>query len=104
MAAGGATDTFGKPGIEKHAIGLKDLSDLPKIEDLADVLGFGAPAGLADAEPATGLLPLYGHLFEGFKPSAGFPRLDPLSPKRGKHSGKWNLLINYRLDQEGWRY
>lgn len=27
LAPGGATDTFGKGGIEKHAIGLKDLSD-----------------------------------------------------------------------------
>ena len=38
--------------------GLKDLSDLPKVEDMADALGFEPPAGLADQaslldEPAT---------------------------------------------------
>jgi segregation and condensation protein B len=38
--------------------GLRDLSDLPKMEDMAEVLGFEAPAGLADTGPATGTLPL----------------------------------------------
>lgn len=33
--------------------GLKDLSDLPRIEDMADALGFDLPAGLVDATPAT---------------------------------------------------
>jgi len=53
---------------------------------------------------ATGLLPQYRELFAGYRPSAGFPRLDPLSPKMGKHDGRWKLLINYKLDPEGWRY
>ena len=52
----------------------------------------------------TGLFSNYEKLFEGYKPSTGFPRLDPLSPKTGKHNSKWNLLINYRLDPRGWRY
>lgn len=38
--------------------GLRDLSDLPKVEDLADVLGFEPPAGLADGGPAEARLPL----------------------------------------------
>ena len=38
--------------------GLRDLGDLPKIEDMADVLGFEAPAGLADSGPSSGTLPL----------------------------------------------
>jgi segregation and condensation protein B len=38
--------------------GLRDLSDLPKVEDLADVLGFDAPAGLIDGTPADARLPL----------------------------------------------
>ncbi len=38
--------------------GLKDLGDLPKVEDLADVLGFEPPAGLADGGPTEGRLPL----------------------------------------------
>jgi segregation and condensation protein B len=37
--------------------GLKDLGDLPKVEDLADVLGFEPPAGLTDG-PAEARLPL----------------------------------------------
>ncbi len=38
--------------------GLRDLSDLPKVEDLADVLGFEPPAGLAESGPSEGRLPL----------------------------------------------
>ena len=32
--------------------GLNDLSDLPKVEDMADALGFEPPAGLAAAPGA----------------------------------------------------
>jgi len=53
---------------------------------------------------ATGLLNSYKYLFKGFEPSAGFPKLDPLSPKMGKYNGRWKLLVNYELDPEGWRY
>src|SRR5512136_909935 len=38
--------------------GLKDLSDLPKIEDMADVLGFDLPTRLAVSGPVEGRLPL----------------------------------------------
>jgi segregation and condensation protein B len=38
--------------------GLRDLSDLPKVEDLADVLGFDLPTRLAVTEPIEGRLPL----------------------------------------------
>jgi segregation and condensation protein B len=38
--------------------GLRDLNDLPKMEDMADVLGFEPPSGLADAGPSEVLLPL----------------------------------------------
>ena len=37
--------------------GLRDLTDLPRIEDLAEALGFAPPAGLADASPAATELP-----------------------------------------------
>jgi segregation and condensation protein B len=40
--------------------GLKDLNDLPKMEDMADVLGFEPPSGLAEAGPSETLLPLEG--------------------------------------------
>jgi len=53
---------------------------------------------------ATGLLRHYPGLLEDFRPSAGFPRLDPLSPRRGKHNSRWGLLVNCKLDPEGWRY
>jgi segregation and condensation protein B len=38
--------------------GLKDLNDLPKMEDMADLLGFEAPAGLSEAVPRDVRLPL----------------------------------------------
>lgn len=51
-----------------------------------------------------GLLPRYEELFAGFQPSAGFARLDLLSPAKGKHDTRWNLLVNYRMDPEQWKY
>jgi segregation and condensation protein B len=38
--------------------GLKDLGDLPKIEDMADALGFEPPAGLVEQTPGEEVLPL----------------------------------------------
>ena len=38
--------------------GLKDLGDLPKIEDMAEALGFDPPAGLIEQTPQEEILPL----------------------------------------------
>jgi segregation and condensation protein B len=38
--------------------GLNDLNDLPKIEDMAEALGFNPPGGLQELDPREGLLPL----------------------------------------------
>ena len=38
--------------------GLKDLNDLPKIEDMAEALGFDPPAGLIERTPTDDVLPL----------------------------------------------
>jgi len=38
--------------------GLKDLHDLPKIEDMAEALGFDPPAGLLETTPREDMLPL----------------------------------------------
>src|SRR5512145_1294796 len=38
--------------------GLKDLHDLPKIEDMAEALGFDPPAGLTEQSPTDDVLPL----------------------------------------------
>ena len=38
--------------------GLKDLNDLPKIEDVAEALGFDPPAGLTERTPPEEILPL----------------------------------------------
>ena len=38
--------------------GLNDLRDLPKIEDMAEALGFDPPAGLTEQTPAEDVLPL----------------------------------------------
>ncbi len=35
--------------------GLNDVSDLPKVEDMSELLGFDLPTGLGDAEPQTAL-------------------------------------------------
>ena len=37
--------------------GLKDLSDLPKVEDMAEALGLDVPAGLAEPSPTDDVLP-----------------------------------------------
>jgi segregation and condensation protein B len=38
--------------------GLNDLTDLPKIEDMAEALGFDPPAGLIEQTPREDMLPL----------------------------------------------
>jgi segregation and condensation protein B len=38
--------------------GLNDLGDLPKIEDMAEALGFDPPAGLVEQTPREDILPL----------------------------------------------
>jgi len=38
--------------------GLRDLNDLPKVEDMGDILGFDLPAHLADTGPTEARLPL----------------------------------------------
>jgi segregation and condensation protein B len=38
--------------------GLKDLNDLPRIEDMAEALGFDPPAGLIEQTPREDILPL----------------------------------------------
>jgi segregation and condensation protein B len=38
--------------------GLKDLNDLPKVEDMAEALGFDPPAGLMERTPSDDVLPL----------------------------------------------
>lgn len=53
---------------------------------------------------ATGLLERYPKLFVDFRPSAGYPKLDTLSPAKGRHDGRWKLLINYELNPERWQY
>jgi segregation and condensation protein B len=53
--------------------GLNDLSDLPKVEDMSELLGFDLPAEVAAPRPQTALP------FEGDKPAAG-------SDERGKES------------------
>jgi segregation and condensation protein B len=38
--------------------GLNDLTDLPRIEDMAEALGFDPPAGLTEVVPGAEMLPL----------------------------------------------
>lgn len=50
---------------------------------------------------AVGLLRTYQHLLAGLEPSADYPKLDPLPPRRGPHDTPWKLLINCQLDRRG---
>ena len=50
------------------------------------------------------LLNKYKFVFADFQPSQGYPALDKLSPKKGKHNSKWGLLINKEINPEGWMY
>jgi segregation and condensation protein B len=47
--------------------GLKDLHDLPKIEDMAEALGFDPPAGLMETAPREDMLPLDEDQIESLK-------------------------------------
>jgi len=47
--------------------GLKDLSDLPRIEDMAEALGFDPPAGLVEQSPREDVLPLTEEDYESGK-------------------------------------
>jgi len=52
----------------------------------------------------TNLLRGYENTFKGLKLSRGYPLLDPFSFKKGKYDTRWNLLINYRINIEGWMH
>jgi len=65
--------------------GLKDLGDLPRIEDMADALGFDPPAGLIERTPREEMLPL-DEVEEG-SPSAGAEAAGTLEqPQEGSPS------------------
>lgn len=53
---------------------------------------------------ATGLLRKYAAIFEGIRLTEGYPALDKLSPKKGKYSEKWKLLINADINPRRWMY
>jgi len=53
---------------------------------------------------ASGLLDSYKEVFSRFTPSKGYPALDPVSPRKGKHSTRWGLLVNLELNPERWMY
>jgi segregation and condensation protein B len=55
--------------------GLKDLGDLPRIEDMAEALGFDPPAGLIEQTPREDVLPL-----EEPEAAAASPQDDPQEP------------------------
>jgi segregation and condensation protein B len=57
--------------------GLRDLNDLPKVEDLADVLGFDLPTRLAVSGPVEGRLPLEP---EEAEPEAAAPGVQAQNP------------------------
>ena len=52
----------------------------------------------------TGLQKEHEGLFKEFRLSSGFPKLDTLSPRMGRHNSRWGLFINFKLNPEGWIY
>jgi len=95
-------------GIEQVARAIyfsREEIDLARVLEYADRMGNRTIVKrLGHILEVTGLLPDYEGLFASRKPSAGYPLLDPLSPRKGRHDGRWRLLVNYRLDPEGWNY
>ena len=51
-----------------------------------------------------GLLDTYKDVFRNFTPSKGYPALDPVSPRKGRHNSRWGLLLNFELDPKRWMY
>ncbi len=50
------------------------------------------------------LLDTYKDVFKRFTPSKGYPALDPISPRKGRHNSRWGLLVNVELDPQRWMY
>jgi len=50
------------------------------------------------------LLDAYKDAFAHFTPTKGYPALDPISPKKGKHNSRWGLLVNFELNPQRWMY
>jgi segregation and condensation protein B len=59
--------------------GLKDLHDLPKIEDMAEALGFDPPAGLIEQTPREDVLPLEEKDLEELGEAVSSSDEDPMS-------------------------
>ena len=78
---------FGK--IKKYAERMKNVTILKRLGFILEKIG---------------LLGKYEFLFTGFQPSKGYPVLDKLSSKKGKHNSKWGLLINREINPGGWMY
>jgi predicted transcriptional regulator of viral defense system len=53
---------------------------------------------------ATGLLDKYTATFEGVRMTEGYPALDKLGPRKGRHSERWKLLANVDIDPRRWMY
>ncbi|MEK6631361.1 MAG: SMC-Scp complex subunit ScpB [Acidobacteriota bacterium] len=61
--------------------GLNDLTDLPKVEEMADVLGFDLPSALAEPMPTDQMLPLDVPVDEPVEAPDARPALGPLNPE-----------------------
>ena len=76
--------------------GLKDLNDLPKIEDMAEALGFDPPAGLIEQTPREDVLPLDEGDVEGEPSEDELARACSVltsAPVSSRHSPGWQPSI-----------
>jgi len=53
---------------------------------------------------AADLLDKYAAALEGIRLTEGYPALDKLGPRHGKHSEKWRLLVNANINPRSWMY
>ena len=99
----------------EHAGGIEEVAralyfnheevDMKKVRDFGERMGnIAVLKRLGFILEAEGLLERYKDLFVRFRPSKGFPALDPVSPKKGKHNSKWGLLVNFEIEPKRWMY
>ena len=60
--------------------GLNDITDLPKVEELSDALGFELPAGLAEPTVTTSPLP-----FDAAEEASAAPEPEPVEDETTVH-------------------
>ena len=79
--------------------------DIKKVYDFGERMGnMTILKRLGYILEVAGLLEKYREQFDRFSLSKGYPALDPVSPRKGRHNSRWGLLVNFELKPERWIY